>query len=821
MKLIYVKMTKIKLIFLFTLFLFSIKNSAQSDCNDAIVVCGNAGFEGLKTRGIGKQELLDSNTCSSQENNSIWLKLSIRTAGTLGFILQPETNDINEDFDFFVFGPNASCDSIGQAIRCSTTNPAAVKQANNFTGMNSSNSDESEGPGANGNSFVNWLTVAAGDSYYIVIDRPIGSSNFSLQWNGTATFNEPPALNIPTGTSINLEKSDLSGNQSGTSTFDLTNNTAVLIASQTDVTISYHTNSNDAIINSNPILNTTTFTNTTNPQTIYTRITNTITKCFNWTSFSIKVSDAITFPKNKFEICDSNDANAMDGLSKFDLNDVSATIFNTQNISSITINYYLSKNDADSNSNPLQSPFTNTIPFEQSIFIKAYSNQSSVATQEIKLIVNQLPTSVNAYLTQCETGSNPDGLSLFNLNEANFKLTNNNTDLLTSFFANPSDAILNNNPLNPFYTNTSNPQTIAVRVSNSKTSCYAISTLTLNVNAISETIYTINPVCDDDGTEDGLHFFNLEEANIPISTTQTIAYYLSETDALLEQNKITQPLHYQNETPYNQFIFVRIEDANDCFGISKIKLQINKLPDIPTTATAIVCDNNPSYYVRLDAGIPDNLLGDFSYSWTKDGIDILNENKPTFDTNSIGEYAVTLKNNSNCTKTRTITVSASDIAQITNISIVDLSVDGTNKVTIAVTGKGEYEYSIDYPNGPFQQSNLFNSISSGIHEVYISDKNGCGIISKTIAVIGAPKFFTPNGDGYNDYWNVKGLNTDLNKNSILYIFDRYGKLVKQISPSGLGWDGTLNGIPLPADDYWYTAKLVDGRETKGHFSLKR
>jgi gliding motility-associated-like protein len=42
-----------------------------------------------------------------------------------------------------------------------------------------------------------------------------------------------------------------------------------------------------------------------------------------------------------------------------------------------------------------------------------------------------------------------------------------------------------------------------------------------------------------------------------------------------------------------------------------------------------------------------------------------------------------------------------------------------------------------------------------------------------------------------------------------------------VSPSSLGWDGTLNGEPLPADDYWFTLKLEDGREAKGHFSLKR
>jgi gliding motility-associated-like protein len=64
------------------------------------------------------------------------------------------------------------------------------------------------------------------------------------------------------------------------------------------------------------------------------------------------------------------------------------------------------------------------------------------------------------------------------------------------------------------------------------------------------------------------------------------------------------------------------------------------------------------------------------------------------------------------------------------------------------------------------------------------------------------------------------VNASFNTNSIIFIYDRYGKLITKINTNSDGWDGTFNGNPLPSDDYWYTAKLQDGRETKGHFSLK-
>ena len=57
-----------------------------------------------------------------------------------------------------------------------------------------------------------------------------------------------------------------------------------------------------------------------------------------------------------------------------------------------------------------------------------------------------------------------------------------------------------------------------------------------------------------------------------------------------------------------------------------------------------------------------------------------------------------------------------------------------------------------------------------------------------------------------------------------YIYDRYGKYIKQISPSTEGWDGTLNGQPLPSTDYWFTAEYQENgksKEFKSHFSLVR
>ena len=88
-------------------------------------------------------------------------------------------------------------------------------------------------------------------------------------------------------------------------------------------------------------------------------------------------------------------------------------------------------------------------------------------------------------------------------------------------------------------------------------------------------------------------------------------------------------------------------------------------------------------------------------------------------------------------------------------------------------------------------------------------------------MIGYKKFFTPNGDGIHDNWKILGIREDFQPNSRVYIFDRYGKLLKELDPITQGWDGTYLGRPMPQTDYWFRVFLEDGREFNGHFSLVR
>lgn len=149
----------------------------------------------------------------------------------------------------------------------------------------------------------------------------------------------------------------------------------------------------------------------------------------------------------------------------------------------------------------------------------------------------------------------------------------------------------------------------------------------------------------------------------------------------------------------------------------------------------------------------------------------------------------------------------------------------SNNVEFFVDGDGDYEYAIN--GGEFQDESVFLDIPPGLNTVIINDKNGCGTTEPIeFLVVGYPKFFTPNGDGIHDAWNIKGIETL--SNPVVFIFDRYGKLLKQLDETTIGWDGTFNGRPMPSSDYWFRleyARNEDGvlvaNTIRTHFSLVR
>ncbi|MFL9844318.1 T9SS type B sorting domain-containing protein [Flavobacterium rhizosphaerae] len=370
---------------LFLFFTFSV--FAQNDCPDAIIVCGNNNYSNLNATGVGIQELTMDNACHSVENNSLWLKLLIKDGGTLGFILTPENTDPEVDFDFWLFGPNVACGDLGTAIRCSTTNPGNAELTYNTTGMDETETDTSEGPGELGNAFINWITASDDDTYYLVIDRPHGAANFSIEWTGTATFHEVPVFYNPDNIPLDIVQCDDDNVDDNSTAFDLTIYNEMFIGPQTDVALTFHNSINDMTTGENPIAAPQAFVNTQNPQTIYLRMTNTVTGCFANETFTISLDRSIPIGKpQNLEECDFDE----NGLQWFDLT-VNDDLIKEGNTTA-EVTYYTSEEDALNHTNPVETSYLNTIPYQtQTIWAKIDNTEGCFAENITTFTVGIIP----------------------------------------------------------------------------------------------------------------------------------------------------------------------------------------------------------------------------------------------------------------------------------------------------------------------------------------------------------------------------------------------------------------------------------------------
>ena len=208
--------------------------------------------------------------------------------------------------------------------------------------------------------------------------------------------------------------------------------------------------------------------------------------------------------------------------------------------------------------------------------------------------------------------------------------------------------------------------------------------------------------------------------------------------------------------------------------------------------------------VTLNAGNPGT-----TYLWSTGEI-----SQTINSTIGVTNYSVTITTPSPefCTKNKIFT-----IIEHSPPSIDTIVING-NLATIITTNTGDFEYSIDGSN--YQVSNEFLVSEGGLYTGFVRETHGCGLDFKPFIIITIPQFFTPNGDGNNDNWTIKGL---INyPNASVKIIDRFGKLLVKLNAINYSWDGTLNGKSVLSDDYWYVFKVDESLpEIRGHFSLKR
>ena len=306
----------------------------------------------------------------------------------------------------------------------------------------------------------------------------------------------------------------------------------------------------------------------------------------------------------------------------------------------------------------------------------------------------------------------------------------------------------------------------------------------------------------------------------------TLAYYGSLDNAEAELNPISGL--YQN-TINPQVVYARVDNANtSCYDIVELILKVEQLPLVSLDASYGLCVDEQGNSIpgedgisppTIDTGLDPSL---YIFEWQLNGETILGEIGASLTALQAGTYTVLVTEiETGCSSQASTEVTRSSPPTTYSATLVNGAFADAHTILATAEGEGDYEYQLD--DGPFQDSGTFTNVVAGNHTVTIRDKNGCGSVTIEVGVIDYPRFMTPNDDGYHDTWNIIGIAAG-DPTAKIYIFDRYGKLLKQISPLGEGWDGTYNGNPLPSSDYWFRIEFKENdtqKEFKGHFTLKR
>ncbi len=271
-------------------------------------------------------------------------------------------------------------------------------------------------------------------------------------------------------------------------------------------------------------------------------------------------------------------------------------------------------------------------------------------------------------------------------------------------------------------------------------------------------------------------------------------------------------------------IYTITPELNGCVGTPiSVTAIVNPLPRPSLTGGNICVDALGVSFTTytLNSGL-NNI--DYTFQWFLNGVLQNLSNGNTFMATAAGNYSVIATNIATGCVSSSVFATVTSSLPATSISAVgSFAFDQNASITVtALDPNPNYQYALDY--GALQFSNVFTNVNPGNHLVTVTDTNGCTNLSTNVFIIGYPTYFTPNSDGFNDYWNVIGLENQPTAN--IYIYDRYGKFLKQISSKSLGWDGTYLGSPVPSSDYWFTIEYIEPLTTdlkvfKSHFSLKR
>ena len=141
---------------------------------------------------------------------------------------------------------------------------------------------------------------------------------------------------------------------------------------------------------------------------------------------------------------------------------------------------------------------------------------------------------------------------------------------------------------------------------------------------------------------------------------------------------------------------------------------------------------------------------------------------------------------------------------------------GQKQILASVSGGTNYQYQwlpATYLNSASVLQPITSPKADITYTLTVTSEGGCkasdAVFVKLLLRPEVPNAFSPNGDGINDTWNIKYLESY--PGATVQLFDRYGRQVLNSVGYSKQWDGNQNGIPVPVGVYYYIVDPKNGR----------
>ena len=171
----------------------------------------------------------------------------------------------------------------------------------------------------------------------------------------------------------------------------------------------------------------------------------------------------------------------------------------------------------------------------------------------------------------------PAGVAEFDLSSRDSEITGGASGVTVTYHESEADAETGDNPLTSPYTNTSNPQTVYVRVQDDVTGCFSTTTLELVALVIDPlAMPAAVESCPADGASGLTNQFDLTAFNAELGidvSGLTVTYHTNAADAEDGSNPIANPTSYTNATT-PETIYIRVANDEGCFQTTSVEISV-------------------------------------------------------------------------------------------------------------------------------------------------------------------------------------------------------------------------------------------------------